>query len=109
MKKILVEGSAIKITPEMVSKAISKMKSGKAAGPSGIIIEMIKAARDGVTVCLTSLFNHIICIGRVTDDWHLSYITNLSKGKGEALSCGNYRGLKAWVCYFLSNFYFFTK
>ena len=33
---------------EMVSKAISQMKSGKAAGPSGIIVEMIKAAGDGV-------------------------------------------------------------
>ena len=33
-----VEGPAIKITPEMASKAISNMKSGKAAGPSGIII-----------------------------------------------------------------------
>ena len=32
----------------MVSKAISQMKSGKAAGPSGIIVEMIKAAGDGV-------------------------------------------------------------
>ena len=63
-----VEGPAIKITPEMVSKATSKMKSVKAAGPSGIIIEMIKAAGDGVIVCLTSLFNHIIYIGRVPND-----------------------------------------
>ena len=51
-----VEGPAIKITPEMVSKAISKMKSGKAAGLSGIIIEIIKAVGDGVIVFLTSLF-----------------------------------------------------
>ena len=89
-----VEGPAIKIKPEMVSKGISKMKSGKAAGPSGITIEMIKTAGDGVIACLTSLFNHIIYIGRVPDDWHLSYIINLFKGKGDGLSCGNYRGLK---------------
>ena len=44
-----VEGPAIK----MVSKAISKMKSGKAAGPSGIITEMIKPAGDGII----NLFN----------------------------------------------------
>ena len=37
-----VEGPAINITPEMVSKAISKMKSCKAIRPSGIDIEMIK-------------------------------------------------------------------
>ena len=80
-----VEGPAIKITPEMVSKTISKMKSGKAAGPSGIFIEMIKAAADEVIICLTLLFNHIIFIDRVPDDWHLSYIINLFKGKGGAL------------------------
>ena len=61
-EEALVEGPAIKITSEMVSKANSKMKSGKAAGPSGIIIEMIKSTGDGVTVCLTSLSNHIIYI-----------------------------------------------
>ena len=89
-----VEGPAIKIAPEMVSKAISKMKSGKAAGPSGIIIEMIKDAGDGVIVCLTSILNHIIYIGRVPDDWHLSCIINILKGIRDALSCGNYGGLK---------------
>ena len=87
----LVQGPAIKITSEMVSKAINKMKPGKAAGSSGvsIIIEMIKAAGDGVFVCLTSLFNHIIYIGRVPNHWHLSYIISFFKGKGDALSCGN--------------------
>ena len=92
--KAPVEGPAIKITPEMVSKAISKMKPGKAAGPPGIIVEMIRAAGGGVIVCLTSLFNHIINRGRVPDYWHLSYIINLFKGKRGALSGGNYRGLK---------------
>ena len=65
-----VDGPAIKIIPEMVSKAISKMKLGKAAGPLVIIIEMIKAAGDGVIFCLTSLFNHIIYIGKVPDVSH---------------------------------------
>ena len=39
-----VERPAVKITAEMVTKAINKMKAGKAAGSSGIIIEMIKVA-----------------------------------------------------------------
>ena len=59
-EEALVEGPAIKITPEMVYKAILKRKSGKAVEPSGIIIEMIRDAGDGVIVCSTSLFNHII-------------------------------------------------
>ena len=39
-----VEGPPPPITDEMVTKALAKMKSGKAAGPSGIIVEMLKAA-----------------------------------------------------------------
>ena len=41
-----LEGSPIPITIDIVKKAISKMKSCKAAGPSGIVVEMIKAAGD---------------------------------------------------------------
>ena len=44
------------------------MRSGKAARPSGIIIEMIKASGDEAIVCLTSLFNHIMFLGRALDD-----------------------------------------
>ena len=92
-----VEGPAIIITTEMVSKAISKMKAGKAAGPSGIIIEMIKAAGDQIISSLTSLFNCIVREGVVPTDWHMSYIINLFKGKGDALLRGNFRGLKLQV------------
>ena len=49
-EEVPAEGLAIKATPEMVSKATSKTKSGKVAGSSVIVIEMIKAAGDGVTV-----------------------------------------------------------
>ena len=40
------EGTVIKIITDMVSKAINKMNFGKAAGRSGIILEMIKAANN---------------------------------------------------------------
>ena len=45
-----VEGPAIKIISEMVSKTIGKMKPGKPAGRSRIITEMIKAPGDVVIV-----------------------------------------------------------
>ena len=41
-----VEGSPIPITIDMVKKAISQMKAGKAPGPSDIVVEMIRAAGD---------------------------------------------------------------
>ena len=37
-----LEGPPIPITLDMVKKAISKMKSCKAAGPSGVVVEMIE-------------------------------------------------------------------
>ena len=40
-----VEGPPIPITTDMVKKAISQMKEGKALGPSGMVV--IRAARDG--------------------------------------------------------------
>ena len=70
------------------------MKCGKAAGPSGIIAEMLKAAgEDGVELA-RQLMEEIFCSGEVPADWEESFILNLYKGKGEALERGNYRGLK---------------
>ena len=39
------EGPPIRITIDMVKKAISQMKAGKVLGPSGIVV-MIRAAGD---------------------------------------------------------------
>ena len=50
-----VEGPPPPITDEMVTKALAKMKSGKAAGPSGIIVEMLKAAGSKGIVFLREL------------------------------------------------------
>ena len=37
-----VEGQSEPITSEMITKAINKIASGKAAGPSGIVAEILK-------------------------------------------------------------------
>ena len=36
-----MEGPPIPITTDIVKRAISQMKAGKALGPSGIVVEMI--------------------------------------------------------------------
>ena len=41
-----LEGPPIPITIDMTKKAISKMKFGTAACPSGVVVEMIRAAGD---------------------------------------------------------------
>ena len=89
-----VEGPSIQITIDMVKKAISQMKAGKAPGPSGIVVEMIRAAGDMGASMIRDLAVAIIRDGKAPSDWEQSFIVCLYKGKGDALERGNYRGLK---------------
>ena len=89
-----VEEPPIPITTDMVKKDISQMKAGKAPGPSGIAVEMIRAAGDMGASMIRDLAAAIICDGKVSSDWEQSFIVCFYKGKGDALERGNYRGLK---------------
>ena len=63
-----LEGLPIPITINMVKKAIPNMKSGKAAGPSGIVVEMIKAAGDTGATMIPDLAILIIRDDKVPTD-----------------------------------------
>ena len=89
--KPLLEGPPIPI--DMVKKAISKMKSGKAEGPSGIVV-MIKAAGDTGASMIPDFATAIMRDGKASTDWEESFIVCLYKDKGNALDRGNYRGLR---------------
>ena len=90
----LVEGPPPPITDKMVAKALAKMKSGKSAGPSGIIVEMLKAAGSKGIDFLSELIISVVKHGKISEDWERIFILNLYKGKGDAFNRGNYRGLK---------------
>jgi len=89
-----VEGPAVEVQKGMVEDAIRRMKCGKAAGPSGIVAEMLKASDECGLVAVTELINQIIYEGSVPEEWQLSTLVNLYKGKGDSLERNNYRGLK---------------
>ena len=89
-----VEGPPIPVTIDMVKKAISQVKAGKAPGPSGIVVEMIRAAGNMGTSMVRDLAVAIIRYGKVPADWEQSSIVCLYKVKGDALERGNYRCLK---------------
>ena len=89
-----VEGAPVQVDVDMVTEAIAKMKPNKAAGPSGIVAEMLKASGEAGVRLVVELANAIIRNGDVPSDWEDSYIINTYKGKGDALERGNYRGLK---------------
>ena len=88
------QGPVLLITPGMAQKAISKMKFGKAAGPSNIVAEHLKASGEIGIKLITDLANAMIRGEQAPQDWEHSFIVNCYKGKGDALLRGNYRGLK---------------
>ena len=88
------DGPPPTISSDMIRKALSKMKNGKAAGPSGIIAEMLKATGEEGVELARELTEAVFSSGEIPADWEESYIQNLYKGKGEAIDRGNYRGLK---------------
>ena len=63
-----VSSAAILIDRNTVRKAVRKMKNGKAAGPSGIVSEMVKAAEEDSVDMITDLINQIIREGVVPAD-----------------------------------------
>ena len=69
------------------------MKSEKAAGPSGIGADMLKAAGEAGALWVKDLCNKIAMEGQVPADWTRSWMVNVYKGKGDALECGSYRGI----------------
>ena len=89
-----VVGPPPPITDKMVTKAPAKMKSCKSAGPSGIIVKMLKPAGGKGIDLLRELIISVMKHGKIPEDWEMSFILNLYKGKGDDLNRGNYRGMK---------------
>ena len=67
------------------------MKTGKTPGPSGIMVEMIRAAGDMGASMIHDLAAVINRDGKVPSDWKQSFTVCLYKGKGDVLERCNYR------------------
>ena len=72
--------------------AICKLKNGKAAGPDGIIPEMLKHASDQMVNFLVKYFNVLFDEGIYPLNWCESIILPLFK-KGDCNNPNNYRGI----------------
>ena len=64
-----VAGPPPSVSVELVRKALIKMKCGKAAGPSGIIAEMLKAAGEEGVELVRLLAETVFCSGDIPNDW----------------------------------------
>ena len=75
-----------KFTVDMVKNAISRMRFGKASGPSRVVVEMTRAAIDtGATMIHDLAIIAIIRDGKVPADWVQSFIVCLYQVKGDML------------------------
>jgi hypothetical protein len=68
------------------------MKTGRAAGPGDIPIELIKSGGQKLLEIITILLNKIINGEKVPEEWKFAIITSIHK-KGDKRKCENYRGI----------------
>ena len=46
------------------------------------------------SIWATDVCNSVVKEGKIPQDWCKSWMINVYKGKGDALECGSYRGIK---------------
>jgi len=80
-------------TMEEVSKAISKTKSNKAAGPDGIPAEVYKYGGIKLKKTLHHLIIKMWTEEEIPSEWKNANIVKIYKRKGDRSECGNYRGI----------------
>ena len=72
-----VEGPAIKITKDMATEAVLKMKEGIVCGWSGTVIEIFKAGGDAMLDVIIDLINLTIKEEQIPENWDQSTIMEL--------------------------------
>src|SRR2546425_1457857 len=55
---------------------------------------MLKAVEERGVKWVTDICNEVVSSGVVPVDWKRSWMVNVYKGKGNALECSSYRGIK---------------
>ena len=79
------------ITIEEVGFAISRLKTGKAAGPDGFTAEFYKGLRDTLAPLLMKTFNWVLQTKETPPSWKDAVITVIPKEGKDKTECGNYR------------------
>ena len=70
------------------------MKIGKASGPSGVVIELFKADGGKCLKSLINIFSDVLFTEKLLEEWMLSLIVPIFKGKGDTLNPNSYREIK---------------
>lgn len=84
-------------TEEEMSRAVKRMKRGKAVGPDKIPSEFWVKMGDVGCNWLTIFVNKLKNGDQMPRQWRTSYSILLYKGKGDTRKCNNYRTIKLMV------------
>jgi len=74
-----------------VTKAITKLRNGRAPGSDGIAAKLLKYAITPVAKALHFLFTHVWRTGHIPADWKDGILVTFYKGKGPVADCSSYR------------------
>ena len=59
-----------------------------------MVADVLKAAGEVGVNWMTDVCNAVMTEGNIPSDWCKSWMVTVFKGKGDALECGSYRGIK---------------
>ena len=76
-----------------VQCTMNRMKIGKASGLFGDAIELFKSGGDKYLKSLTDIFNIILFKVKLPQEWMLSSLVPIFKGKGDSFNPNSYRGI----------------
>lgn len=90
LPEIITDGYPLSILQTEVENAIKHAKTGKAPGPDGVYIEMLKLLNEENALRLCRLINSIYNTGNIPKDWLKSTFVPLPK-KPNTTRCEQYR------------------
>ena len=82
------------ISEEEVKTGLRKMKKGKAQGPDDIPVEVWIALGNKGVKFLVNFFNILLRGEKMPNEWRMSMLVPLYKGKRDIKKCENNRGIK---------------
>ena len=89
----ILVGQVQPFTPEELWTQLNNMQNNKACGLDGVPVEAIRLLMQYGEDLVLQTMNEALIDG-MPDMWRSSIITPIFKGKGSAMECSNYRGIK---------------
>ena len=94
-----IELNNIEFTPGTVEKVLRRHKKTSSCGPDGLPPVVLKKLAPDLAAPLSLLFNQLMLVDKIPDDWRNAVITPINKG-GLASDVSNYRpvALTSAIC-----------